>query len=185
MEKSTEPFWPCLICHVFSGFGSNFGCHLLCSLEQINTQVYRACPPSGLSQSIGPVKPIYILNLGTHISKHDEHFVPAISDLLIFAESSLTSKMGSSSCKHHLPAGLQMLIVARCEGIFQGPCATGPQRNQLEMTGQPTSPKVPPLRNKGLIAGLIQGNHWIFISPDHEALFPGGGAGYVKQGRHL
>ena len=26
-----------------------------------------------------------------------------------------------------------------------------------------------PPRNKGLIAGLIKGNQWVFISPDHKA----------------
>ena len=47
------------------------------------------------------------------------------------------------------------------------------------MAGQPTppGPRTPP-RNKGLIAGLIKGNQWVFISPDHKGprLFLGGGA---------
>ena len=37
----------------------------------------------------------------------------------------------------------------------------------------PPRPRTP-LRNKGLIAGLIKGNQWL-ISPDHKALFVGGG----------
>ena len=41
-------------------------------------------------------------------------------------------------------------------------------------------PKATPPRNKGLIAGLIKGNHWVFISPDHKALFLGGR--YVRGG---
>ena len=34
------------------------------------------------------------------------------------------------------------------------------------MAGQPTPPKVPPIRNKGLIAGLIKGNQWLFPNLD-------------------
>ena len=38
------------------------------------------------------------------------------------------------------------------------------------MAIQPTPPgHVPPPRNQGLIAGLIKGNQWVFISPDHKA----------------
>ncbi len=40
------------------------------------------------------------------------------------------------------------------------------------MAGQPLT--YPPAETKGLIAGLIKGNQWVFISPDHKALFPGG-----------
>ena len=44
------------------------------------------------------------------------------------------------------------------------------------MASQPTPPGNlhPPPRNKGLRAGLIKGNQW-FTSPDHKALFLGGG----------
>ena len=42
------------------------------------------------------------------------------------------------------------------------------------MASQPT-PQRTPLRNKGLIAGLMKGNQWVFISPDHKALFLGVG----------
>ena len=35
-------------------------------------------------------------------------------------------------------------------------------------TGPPPPGHVPPPRNKGLIAGLIKGNHWL-ISPDNKA----------------
>ena len=31
------------------------------------------------------------------------------------------------------------------------------------------------LYNHALIAGLIKGNQWVFISPDHKALFISGG----------
>ena len=41
---------------------------------------------------------------------------------------------------------------------------------------------VPPPRNKGLIAGLIKGNRRL-ISPDHKAIFLGGG--YVARGGWL
>ena len=41
------------------------------------------------------------------------------------------------------------------------------------MANQPAPPKVPPKRNKGLIASLIKGNQWL-IGPDHKALFLGG-----------
>ena len=41
------------------------------------------------------------------------------------------------------------------------------------MANQPALPKVPPKRNKGLIASLIKGNQWL-IGPDHKALFLGG-----------
>ena len=34
----------------------------------------------------------------------------------------------------------------------------------------PPNGNIPPPRNKSLIAGLIKGNQWVFISPDHEAL---------------
>ena len=35
---------------------------------------------------------------------------------------------------------------------------------RLFMASQPTPP-----RNKALIFGLLKGNQWVFISPDHEA----------------
>ena len=37
-------------------------------------------------------------------------------------------------------------------------------RREQIMARQPTPPNVP-LRNRGLIAGLIKGNQWVFISP--------------------
>ena len=37
-----------------------------------------------------------------------------------------------------------------------------------------------PARNKGLIFGLIKGNQWVFISPDHKAGYFWGG--YVRAG---
>ena len=41
------------------------------------------------------------------------------------------------------------------------------------MAGQPT-----PIRNSGLNGlGLINGNQWVFTSPDHKALFLGGTSG--------
>ena len=36
------------------------------------------------------------------------------------------------------------------------------------LVAKPTTPQRTPLRNKGLIAGLIKGKQWIFISPDHK-----------------
>ena len=39
--------------------------------------------------------------------------------------------------------------------------------------GNPSGELTPP-RNKALIAGLIKGNQWVFINPDHKALFFGG-----------
>ena len=51
------------------------------------------------------------------------------------------------------------------------------------MTGQPVPPTlmyVPPVRNKGFRAGLIEGNQWVFISPDHSSYFLGG---YLRRGR--
>ena len=39
--------------------------------------------------------------------------------------------------------------------------------------GPPPGPRTPH-SNKGLIAGLIKGHQWL-ISPDHNALFLGGG----------
>ena len=44
------------------------------------------------------------------------------------------------------------------------------------MASQPTppGPRTPP-RNKGLIAGLIKGNQWVFISPDHKPGYFWGG----------
>ena len=48
------------------------------------------------------------------------------------------------------------------QGIFHGVGQPGPP---------PTlTPRTPPPRNKGLIAGLIKGNWWL-ISPDHKAIF--------------
>ena len=41
-------------------------------------------------------------------------------------------------------------------------------------------PRRTPLRNKGLIFGLIKGNQWVFISPDHKALCPGGGGTFTS-----
>ncbi len=35
----------------------------------------------------------------------------------------------------------------------------------------PPGPRTPPQKSPGLIAGLIKGNLWVFISPDHKALF--------------
>ena len=46
----------------------------------------------------------------------------------------------------------------------------------MAFVNQPTPRATyPPKRNKGFIAGL-KGNQWVFISPDHKALFLGGGA---------
>ncbi len=37
------------------------------------------------------------------------------------------------------------------------------------MAGQPTPlAQATPPRSKGLTAGLIKGNQWVFISPDHK-----------------
>ena len=33
------------------------------------------------------------------------------------------------------------------------------------MANQPAPPNVPPLRNKGLIAGLLEGNQWLSEAP--------------------
>ncbi len=49
----------------------------------------------------------------------------------------------------------------------------------MAIQSTPPGPRTPP-RNKGLIFGLIKGNQWL-ISPDHKALFLGGG-GYVWGG---
>ena len=43
------------------------------------------------------------------------------------------------------------------------------------MASQPAPPNVPPSRNRGLTAGLIKGNQWVFISPDHKAGYSWGG----------
>ncbi len=40
----------------------------------------------------------------------------------------------------------------------------------------------PPTRYRGLIAGLIKGNQWLFISPDHKALFHLFLGGYIRGG---
>ncbi len=43
------------------------------------------------------------------------------------------------------------------------------KKNTHGYSTKPPPGHVPPPRNKGLIAGLIKGNQWVFISPDHKA----------------
>ena len=54
--------------------------------------------------------------------------------------------------------------------------------NSYRYHGNPSCPpqSYPPQVHKGLIAGLIKGNHWVFISPDHKALAISGGGNRVR-----
>ena len=55
-------------------------------------------------------------------------------------------------------------------------------KSQPFMANQPTPPitGAPPQIHKGLIAGLIKGSQWVFISPNHKAGYFWGG--YVGGG---
>ena len=57
----------------------------------------------------------------------------------------------------------------------ENPHRNGPRNNQGNPIAAPPQSGAPP-RNKGLIFGLIKGNQWVFISPDHKGprLFLGG-----------
>ena len=65
---------------------------------------------------------------------------------------------------------LDLYLYGKCNSIYPYIHLMGPNRSKTFMAGQLNLPPAtkPPKRNKGLTAGLIKGNQWVFISPDHK-----------------